>query len=208
MAKRSKSSDRWLKEHAADAYVKRAQKEGFRSRAAFKLEELDASERLLKPGMVVVDLGAAPGGWSQYAAKVLNGKGSVYALDVLPMDPMAGVEFILGDFREPGPLASLRTLLHGRSVDLVMSDMAPNMSGIDAVDQPRALELEELALEFAAEVLRPGGVLLAKVFQGAGFDGLLKRARAEFATVRMKKPPASRARSAEMYLLATGRRIL
>ncbi len=208
MAKRSKSSERWLKEHAADAYVKRAHKEGFRSRAAFKLEELDASERLLKPGMVIVDLGAAPGGWSQYAAKVLNGKGSVYALDILPMDPMPGVEFILGDFRESGPLAALKTLLQGRPVDLVMSDMAPNMSGIDAVDQPRQLDLEELALEFSAEVLRPGGVLLAKVFQGAGFDGFLKRVRGEFTRVRMKKPPASRARSAEMYLLATGRRIL
>jgi len=208
MAKRSKSSDRWLKEHAADAYVKRARKEGFRSRAAFKLEELDAAERLLRPGMLVVDLGAAPGGWSQYAAKALNGKGSVFALDILPMDPVAGVEFIEGDFREAGPLEALRSLLKGRPVDLVMSDMAPNMSGIDAVDQPRALDLAELALEFSREVLRPGGVFLAKVFQGAGFDGYLKAVRGEFATVRMKKPPASRSRSAEMYLLATGRRIL
>ena len=208
MAKRSKSSERWLKEHAADQYVKRAHQEGFRSRAAFKLEELDAAERLLKPGMLVVDLGAAPGGWSQYAAKVLNGKGSVFALDVLPMDPVVGVEFILGDFREPGPLEALRSLLEGRPIDLVMSDMAPNMSGIDAVDQPRGLDLAELALEFSREVLRPGGVFLAKVFQGAGFDGYLKAVRGEFATVRMKKPLASRARSAEMYLLATGRRIL
>jgi len=208
MVKRSKSSDQWLKEHEADPYVKRARKEGFRSRAAFKLEELDAAERLLKPGMAVVDLGAAPGGWSQYAAKVLNGKGFVYALDILPMDPMPGVEFILGDFREPGPIAALREALHGRPVDLVMSDMAPNMSGIDAVDQPRQLYLAELALEFAREVLRPGGVFLAKVFQGAGFDELLRSVRAEFEKVRMKKPPASRARSAEMYMLATGRRIL
>ena len=208
MAKRSKSSERWLKEHAADAYVKRAHKEGFRSRAAFKLEELDAAERLLKPGMLIVDLGAAPGGWSQYAAKVLNGKGSVYALDILPMDPIAGVEFIEGDFREPGPLEALKTRLKGRAVDLVMSDMAPNMSGIDAVDQPRALDLAELALEFSEEMLRPGGVLLSKIFQGAGFDGFLKRVRGEFTQVRMKKPPASRARSSEMYLLATGRRIL
>jgi len=208
MAKRSKSSERWLKEHAADQYVKRARKEGFRSRAAFKLEELDAAERLLKPGMLVVDLGAAPGGWSQYAAKALNGKGSVFALDILPMEAVAGVEFILGDFREPEPLEALRSLLKGRPIDLVMSDMAPNMSGIDAVDQPRGLDLAELALEFSREVLRPGGVFLAKVFQGAGFDGYLKAVRAEFATVRMKKPLASRARSAEMYLLATGRRIL
>ena len=208
MVKRSKSSDRWLKEHAADKYVKRAHKEGYRSRSAFKLEELDAAERLLKPGMLVVDLGAAPGGWSQYAAKVLNGKGSVFALDILPMDPVTGVEFIEGDFREPGPLEALKGLLKGRPVDLVMSDMAPNMSGIDAVDQPRALDLAELALEFSREVLKPGGVFLAKVFQGAGFDGYLKAVRGEFATVRMKKPPASRARSAEMYLLASGRRIL
>jgi 23S rRNA (uridine2552-2'-O)-methyltransferase len=208
VAKRSKSSERWLKEHASDQYVKRAQRQGARSRAAFKLEELDAAERLLKPGMVVVDLGAAPGGWSQYAAKALNHKGSVYALDLLPMDPLPGVEFIQGDFREPGPLATLKKSLAGRPVDLVMSDMAPNLSGIDAVDQPRALHLAELALDFAGEVLRPGGALLAKVFQGAGFEQLLARARREFATVKMKKPPASRARSAEMYLLASGRRIL
>jgi len=208
MAKRSKSSEQWLKEHHADAYVKRARKEGFRSRAAFKLEELDAAERLLKPGMVVVDLGAAPGGWSQYAAKTLNGKGFVVALDLLPMDALTGVTFIEGDFREPGPLKALKDVLAGRPVDLVMSDMAPNMSGIDAVDQPRQLYLAELALEFSREVLRPGGVFLAKVFQGAGFDEYLRVVRREFEKVRMKKPPASRARSAEMYLLATGRRIL
>jgi 23S rRNA (uridine2552-2'-O)-methyltransferase len=208
MAKRSKSSSQWLKEHAADPYVKRAHKEGFRSRAAFKLEELDAAERLLKPGMVIVDLGAAPGGWSQYAAKAMNGKGLVVALDILPMDPMPGVEFILGDFREPGPILALRNVLQGRPVDLVMSDMAPNMSGIDAVDQPRQLYLAELALEFAREALRPGGVFLAKVFQGAGFDEFLRTVRGEFDKVRMKKPPASRARSAEMYLLATGKGIL
>jgi 23S rRNA (uridine2552-2'-O)-methyltransferase len=208
MAKRSKSSERWLKEHESDRYVKRAQREGLRSRAAFKLEELDAAERLLKAGMVVVDLGAAPGGWSQYASKALKGKGLVVALDVLPMDPVVGVEFIQGDFREPGPLAELKSRLAGRPVDLVMSDMAPNMSGIDAVDQPRALYLAELALDFAGEVLRPGGALLVKIFQGAGFEELLKRARREFGAVRMKKPPASRARSAEMYLLATARRIL
>ncbi len=208
MAKRSKSSERWLREHESDAYVKRARQEGLRSRAAFKLEELDAAERLLRPGMVVVDLGAAPGGWSQYAAKALNGKGTVIALDVLPMDALPGVEFIQGDFREPEPLKALKDALAGRPVDLVMSDMAPNMSGIDAVDQPRQLYLAELALEFCREVLRPGGTFLAKVFQGAGFDDYLRSVRREFAKVRMKKPPASRARSAEMYLLATGRRIL
>src|SRR5512136_2511777 len=207
MAKRSKSSEQWLKEHHSDAYVKRARKEGFRSRAAFKLEELDAAERLLRPGMVVVDLGAAPGGWSQYAAKALNGKGSVFALDILPMAAVPGVTFIEGDFREAGPMQALKAALGGRPVDLVMSDMAPNMSGIDAVDQPRQLYLAELALEFSREVLRPGGVFLAKVFQGAGFDEYLRAVRREFEKVRMKKPPASRARSAEMYLLATGRRI-
>ena len=158
--------------------------------------------------MVVVDLGAAPGGWSQYAAKVLNGKGSVFALDILPMDALPGVTCILGDFREPGPLAELTGALAGRPVDLVMSDMAPNMSGIDAVDQPRQLHLAELALEFSREHLKPGGVFLAKVFQGAGFDEFIKAVRREFVKVKMKKPPASRARSAEMYLLATGRRIL
>ena len=208
MAKRSKSSSRWLKEHATDTYVHRARREGLRSRAAFKLEELDRAERLLKPGMVIVDLGAAPGGWSQYAAKALNGKGSVFALDVLPMDAIRGVDFIHGDFREPGPLATLKTLLAGRGVDLVMSDMAPNMSGVDAIDQPRALDLAELARDFATEVLKPGGVLLAKVFQGAGFEDFIRSVRRQFATVQMKKPEASRARSAEMYLLASGRRIL
>jgi 23S rRNA (uridine2552-2'-O)-methyltransferase len=158
--------------------------------------------------MVIVDLGAAPGGWSQYAAKALNGKGLVLALDILPMDALTGVTFIEGDFREEAPLKALKEALAGRPVDLVMSDMAPNMSGIDAVDQPRQLYLAELALEFSREVLRPGGVFLAKVFQGAGFDGLLRAVRREFEKVRMKKPLASRARSAEMYLLATGRRIL
>ncbi len=208
MAKRSKSSERWLKEHVADAYVQRAHKQGARSRAFFKLEELDAAEHLIRPGMVIVDLGAAPGGWSQYAAKVLKGKGFIIAIDLLPMDPIVGVEFIQGDFREPEALQSLQDILAGRPVDLVMSDMAPNMSGIDAVDQPRALYLAELSLEFSREVLKPGGVLLAKMFQGAGFDEYLRVARKEFTKVRMKKPPASRARSSEMYLLATGRRIL
>jgi 23S rRNA (uridine2552-2'-O)-methyltransferase len=208
MSKRSKSSRRWLQEHATDAYVKRAHKEGMRSRATYKLEELDQAERLIRPGMVVVDLGAAPGGWSQYAAKVLNGKGSIYALDILPMDGIAGVEFILGDFREDGPLNALLERLGDARVDLVLSDMAPNMSGIDAVDQPRQMHLVELALDFATKVLRPGGTFLAKVFQGAGFEELVKSTRREFDQVRMRKPPASRSRSAEMYLLATGRRIV
>ena len=208
MPKRSKSSRQWLQEHVNDPYVKRAHKEGARSRAIYKLEELDAQERLLKPGMVIVDLGAAPGGWSQYAAKVLNGKGSVYALDILPMDAIPGVEFIEGDFREPGPLAALQAALGGRPVDLVLSDMAPNMSGIDAVDQPRSMHLVELALEFAQKTLKPGGGFVAKVFQGVGFEDLVRTARRDFQQVKLRKPPASRARSAEMYLVATGRRIV
>ncbi|MCZ8131622.1 MAG: 23S rRNA (uridine(2552)-2'-O)-methyltransferase RlmE [Steroidobacteraceae bacterium] len=208
MAKRSKSSRQWLHEHVNDPYVKRAHKEGARSRATYKLEELDSQERLLKPGMVVVDLGAAPGGWSQYAAKVLNGKGSVYALDILPMAAIPGVEFIEGDFREPGPLAALQAALGGRPVDLVLSDMAPNMSGIDAVDQPRSMHLVELALEFAQKTLKPGGAFVAKVFQGAGFEELVRATRRDFGEVKLRKPPASRSRSAEMYLVATGRRIV
>jgi 23S rRNA (uridine2552-2'-O)-methyltransferase len=208
MTKRSKSSARWLKERAADPYVKRALAQGLRSRAAFKLEELDRTEHLLKPGMVVIDLGAAPGGWSQYAAKTLNGKGSVIAVDLLAMDALPGVEQIRGDFREPAALEALERLLAGRPVDLVMSDMAPNMSGIDSVDQPRQLHLAELALDFAKIHLRPGGSILAKIFQGSGFQQFILGVRREFATVRMKKPTASRARSAEMYMLATGRRIL
>jgi 23S rRNA (uridine2552-2'-O)-methyltransferase len=199
---RSKSSSRWLQEHLSDPYVKRAKKEGLRSRAAFKLEELQRAERLIKPGMVCVDLGAAPGGWSQFGARELHGKGQVFALDVLPMPAIVGVDFIQGDFREQAVLDRLLEALGGRPVDLVMSDMAPNMSGVDSVDQPRVLELEELALDFASRVLKPGGDLLLKVFQGSGFQELVKETRRRFATVRVRKPDASRARSAEMYLLA------
>lgn len=208
MTKRSRSSQRWLLEHANDAYVKRAHKEGMRSRAAYKLEELDAIERLVRPGMVIVDLGAAPGGWSQYAARVLNGRGAVYALDILPMDAIPGVEFIQGDFREDAPAEQLLASLGGRGVDLVLSDMAPNMSGIDSVDQPRSMHLVELALEFGLKVLKPGGGFVAKLFQGAGFEELVRAVRRDFAKVRLKKPPASRARSAEIYLLASGRRMV
>lgn len=199
---RSKSSSRWLQEHVSDPYVKRARKEGLRSRAAFKLEEIQRAEKLIRPGMVCVDLGAAPGGWSQFAARALQGRGEVFALDVLPMPAIAGVTFIQGDFREQAVLDQLIAALGGRPVDLVMSDMAPNMSGIDAVDQPRILELEELALEFAVQVLKPGGDLLVKVFQGSGFQQFVQETRRRFATVKMRKPDASRARSAEMYLLA------
>ena len=208
---RSKSSSRWLREHFSDPYVKRAQAEGWRSRAVFKLEELIERDRLLKPGMVVVDLGAAPGGWSQVARERLgerNGEwqGRVIALDILPMQGLGGVEFIQGDFREEAVLAQLRASLGGAPVDLVLSDMAPNLSGMTAVDQPRSMHLVELAEEFAAAHLRAGGSFLTKVFQGEGFDDLVRRLRAGYERVSIRKPKASRARSPEVYALATGKR--
>ena len=203
---RSKSSSRWLKEHFSDPYVKRAQAEGWRSRAVFKLEELIERDRLLKPGMVIVDLGAAPGGWSQVACERLGGKGRVIALDILPMQGIGGVEFILGDFREDSVLQQLKQTLDGAVVDLVLSDMAPNLSGMTAVDQPRSMHLVELAEEFAAEHLRPGGAFLTKVFQGEGFDDLVRRLRAGYERVSIRKPKASRARSPEVYALAVGKR--
>ena len=206
MARRSKSSGRWLEEHFSDPFVQRAKDAGLRSRAAFKLEEIDAAEKLLFPGAVVVDLGAAPGGWSQYAARRLAGNGAVFALDLLPMDAIPGVIFQQGDFREQAALDALLAELDGRRVDLVLSDMAPNMSGVDVVDQARAADLESLALDFARQVLRPGGVLVMKVFQGAGFQQLLAEARRAFAGVRMRKPKASRQRSSETYLVARGLR--
>jgi 23S rRNA (uridine2552-2'-O)-methyltransferase len=201
---RSKSSERWLQRHFADPYVKRAQKEGARSRATFKLEEIAERDRLLKPGMVVVDLGAAPGGWSEYAVRKLGPKGRVIALDVLPMAPLDRVEFIEGDFTEEAVLNLLLQRLEGVKVDLVMSDMAPNISGVAASDIPRAMLLAELALEFAAQTLKPGGALLMKVFQGEGFPALLKALRAQFAEVGTRKPKASRPESRELYLLAKG----
>jgi len=206
MARRSKSSGRWLEEHFSDPYVRRAQESGLRSRAAFKLEELDAVEKLLSQGAVIVDLGAAPGGWSQYAARWLGGKGRVLALDLLPMDAIAGVEFIQGDFREQAVLDALLAQLGGRRVDLVLSDMAPNITGVDVVDHARAADLEGLALDFARQVLGPDGVLVMKVFQGAGFQELLAEARRAFRGVRMRKPGASRRRSSETYLVARGPR--
>jgi 23S rRNA (uridine2552-2'-O)-methyltransferase len=202
VSRRGKSSGRWLREHFSDRFVRRARAEGRRSRAAFKLEELDQAEKLFFPGAVVVDLGAAPGGWSQYAARALAGKGEVYALDLLPMDAIPGVTFLQGDFREQAVLDGLLGRLGGRRVDLVMSDMAPNISGVDVVDQARAAELEALALDFARRVLGPEGVLVMKVFQGAGFRELLQDARRQFRTVRMRKPEASRQRSSETYLVA------
>ena len=208
MTRRSKSSARWLAEHESDPYVKRAREEGWRSRAAFKLEEIQRTDRLLRPGITVVDLGAAPGGWSQYAARLLAGKGRVVALDVLEMPALPGVEFIQGDFTEPDVLERLEAALGGARVDLVMSDMAPNMMGISDVDHDRSMYLVDLAVEFASKALRPGGDLLMKVFQGREFQPLLARLRKEFDTVKLRKPGASRARSSEVYVLARGYRIV
>ena len=206
--KRSKSSSRWLQEHASDPYVKRAHREGWRSRAAFKLEQIQRAEKLIRPGMIIVDLGAAPGGWSQFAVRALQGQGAVFALDVLAMSHVPGVTLIEGDFQDQATVDRLLAALGGRKVDLVMSDMAPNMTGIDAVDQPRAMNLAELALDFSTQVLKPGGDVLLKVFQGAGFQELVQAARRQFTTVKLRKPDASRARSAEMYLLARSLRMV
>jgi 23S rRNA (uridine2552-2'-O)-methyltransferase len=199
---RSKSSARWLREHFTDEYVKRAQQDGYRSRAVYKLLEIHEKDRLLRPGLAVVDLGAAPGGWSQLATQLVGSQGRVMALDILPMKPLPSVEFIEGDFRETAVLDQLLAALDGRPVDLVLSDMAPNTSGIKAVDQPSSLYLAELALDFARQCLKPGGDFLVKAFQGEGFDSFLKELRVAFATVAPRKPRASRARSAEQYLLA------
>ncbi len=202
MPKRSKSSARWLAEHASDEFVKRAQREGWRSRAVYKLEEIQQRERLLRAGIRCVDLGAAPGSWSQYAARLLGGSGRIVATDILPMDAIPGVEFVLGDFREPAVLDEVLQRIGSDKVDLVLSDMAPNMAGIDAVDQPRSMYLAELAFEFADRVLVPGGDLLVKLFQGEGFDQFIRAARQRYGRVSTRKPKASRNRSAEIYLLA------
>lgn len=203
---RSKSSHRWLKEHFSDPYVKKAQAEGMRSRAAYKLEELVERDKLLKPGMVVVDLGAAPGGWSQWVRQAMGDSGRVIALDILEMPGLAGVEFLHGDFREDGVLSALENLLNGQAVDLVLSDMAPNMSGVDAVDQARAMHLAELAMDFADRHLRPEGSFLIKLFQGVGFDDYVRDLRKRYARVVIRKPAASRKRSPEVYALAQGKR--
>jgi 23S rRNA (uridine2552-2'-O)-methyltransferase len=199
---RSKSSHQWLKSHFDDEFVKRAQREGYRSRAVYKLEEIQRKDRILRPGMTVIDLGAAPGGWSQYAAQALRGSGRIIALDILPMEPLAGVEFLQGDFREEAVFARLFERLAGAPVDLVMSDMAPNISGMQAVDQPGSMYLAELAVDFADRVLRKGGVLLFKAFQGEGFDPLVKALRVHYQAIRIRKPRASRPRSREVYVLA------
>jgi 23S rRNA (uridine2552-2'-O)-methyltransferase len=208
MARRSKSSDRWLREHFSDPFVKRAQAEGWRSRAVFKLEQIDQRERLLKPGMVVLDLGAAPGAWSQYVRRRVGPCGRVVATDLLPMEPLDGVEFLQGDFREERVFQQLKHTLGAAGAGLLLSDMAPNLSGMDAIDAPRGMYLAELALDMAREVLKPGGDALIKVLQGAGFEELVALARARFARVRCLKPQASRSRSSETYLLASGMRMV
>jgi len=202
---RSKSSHQWLRKHFDDEFVKRAQREGYRSRAVYKLDEIQQKDRILRPGSVVVDLGAAPGGWSQYAAQQLGDKGRIIALDILPMEPLPGVEFLQGDFREDEALAALMRVLNGATVSLVMSDMAPNISGMGAVDQPRSMYLVELAVDFAATVLGKGGDLLFKGFQGEGFDALLRDLRGGYRKVLIRKPKASRPKSREVYVLAKGR---
>ena len=200
---RSKSSTRWLREHFQDPFVKKAQVEGLRSRAAFKLTELIERDRLLRPGMNVVDLGAAPGGWTQVVRESLGDSGRVIALDVLPMRGVAGVDVLQGDFRDAALLARLEALLGGARLDLVLSDMAPNMSGVVLADQARAMELAELALAFARRWLKPGGAFLVKLFQGVGFDDFVRDLRQGFERVSMRKPKASRARSREVYALAS-----
>jgi 23S rRNA (uridine2552-2'-O)-methyltransferase len=203
--KKHKSSKQWMREHVNDPFVQLAKKEGYRSRAAFKLLEIDTKDRLIKPGMVVVDLGATPGGWSQVAAARAGRGGKVIALDLLPLDPLPGVNFIQGDFREEGVLKQLEVLLANKPVGLVISDMSPNISGVSSADQAKAMHLAELAMEFALEHLESNGSFLVKVFQGAGFEDFLKLMRSRFAKVATRKPKASRDRSSEQYLLATGK---
>jgi 23S rRNA (uridine2552-2'-O)-methyltransferase len=201
---RSRSSAGWLKEHFDDPYVKEAQKLGYRSRASFKLLEIQEKDRLIRPGMTVVDLGAASGGWSQVAVNLVGHHGRVIASDILLMDSLAGVDFVLGDFTEESVLQQIMECLGDRKADLVISDMAPNMSGMNDVDQPRAMYLIELAVDLASQVLKPGGAFLTKVFHGEGFDDLLKQMKSRYSKVSTRKPQASRARSREVYLLAQG----
>ena len=201
---RSKTSKRWLREHFDDLYVKKAKADGWRSRAAYKLLEIQEKDRLIKPGFRVLDLGAAPGGWSQVAAELVGDKGQVLASDILPMDPIPGVEFVEGDFTEEEIYNRLLTTLNGEAIDLVISDMAPNMSGMKVVDQPKSMYLAELALDMACQVLAPKGDFLVKVFQGEGIDSFRQSLKSNFAQLITRKPDASRARSTELYLLARG----
>ena len=200
------SSKAWMHEHINDEFVKRAQKEGYRARAAYKLTEIDDKDKLIKPGMTIVDLGSTPGSWSQVAVQRLKGQGRIIALDLLEMEPIKGVEFIQGDFREEAILKILENSLNGKQADLVIADMAPNMSGITIVDQAGAAYLTELALEFSKEWLKPSGNFLVKVFIGEGFDDIVKNMRTLFDKVVTRKPKASRGRSSEVYLLGLGRK--
>ena len=202
--KLSVSSSRWLQEHFDDEYVKKAQKLGLRSRAVFKIEEINQKDKLIKPGMKVVDLGAAPGGWSEYAAKVVGDKGQVVACDILPMDALVGVDFLEGDFREEAVLDALLTRINGKNIDVVMSDMAANMTGNETADSARSMYLVELALDMCSHVLKKEGAFVVKVFQGDGFEQFMKAVRSVFKTVKTRKPESSRARSREVYLVATG----
>ena len=202
--KQSVSSQRWMKEHFEDKYVILAQQRGLRSRAVFKLEEIQKKDKLVKPGMTVVDLGAAPGGWSQLCTELGGAKGTVVACDILEMDAIAGVDFLHGDFREETVLDALLDRINGRNVDVVLSDMAPNMAGNDSIDQNRSMYLVELALDMCNQVLKKNGSFAVKVFQGEGVEPFLKDVRAAFTTVRSRKPDASRDRSREVYIVATG----
>jgi len=203
---RSKSSKKWLKEHFDDEYVRRAQAEGFRSRSVYKLMEVQQRHRLLRPGMRVIELGAAPGGWSQYAMSLIGARGMLIAVDLLAMDEVPGVKFIQGDFTDMETLEKILNSLDNARIDLVMSDMSPNISGMASIDQPRAMYLAELALDLADKVLSESGVFLVKLFQGEGFDGFVRLVREQFQKVQFIKPKASRPRSREVYLLATGYR--
>ena len=206
MAQRSKSSKAWLHEHVNDHYVHLAKKDGYRARAAYKLLEINEKDKIIKPGTVLADLGSAPGSWSQVAAKLAGNTGKVFALDILPMEPIAGVDFIQGDFRESTVLTEFEQLLAGRPLDLVICDMAPNMAGNAVIDQTRSIYLCELALDFAAEHLKPGGTFLVKVFQGSGFQESQAAMKSVFAAVATRKPEASRNRSNEIYLLGRNKR--
>jgi 23S rRNA (uridine2552-2'-O)-methyltransferase len=201
---RSKSSSRWLQEHVNDPYVKQAQKDGYRARSSYKLIELNERDRLLRPGMRVLDLGSAPGGWSQVASALVGEKGRVLATDILPMDPLPNVDFIQGDFREESVMNAILGQLQGERPDVVLSDMLPNISGISSADQAGAIYLLELALDMVRRVLKPGGSFVAKLFQGVGSDAYLKELRAAFEKVSIRKPAASRARSREVYVVAKG----
>jgi 23S rRNA (uridine2552-2'-O)-methyltransferase len=204
----SKSSRRWLKEHFDDPYVKRAQQEGHRSRAIYKLMELQERDKLFKPGMTVIDLGAAPGSWAQYVSKAVGAKGRVIAIDILPMEPLANVEFLLGDFSEQATLDQLLQQLGNQKVDWVISDMLPNLSGVESVDQPKSIYLTELALDLALKVLDHQGGFLAKVLQGEGFDAFLQQVKQHFNKVVIRKPKASRDRSREVYVIAKLKRVM